>query len=685
MDLKANTLASLHNGESGTVSRLNNRRLYDLGITPGTQLTLLRRAPSGDPSAIRVRGCVLALGGAAAADIELGGSEYKVRHYARHTYRIVRTKTSEKSPRGELRFALAGNPNCGKTTLFNALTGSDQYVGNWPGVTVDRKEGKAESPSGTVLITDLPGTYSLSPYSEEEHVTVDFLSSDGYDAVINVVDATNLERNLNLTIQLMRLGRPVIVALGFMDQLKGREPDSEALSRILGVPVVPISARSGKNLDLLMERASDCAVSGAVPDAPYSDWEEIAAIVREVSRGPDTGGGLTDTIDDIVTNKYLALPIFLLIIMGVFALTFGPVGTWLTAGVHTVLENILCPWTARALAAAGAPGWLQSLITDGVIGGAGSVLSFLPQVGLLFLCLSVLEDCGYMARAAFIMDRAMRSIGLSGKAFIPLLMGFGCSVPAVLSVRTLSSDRDRILTMLLVPFMSCSAKLPVYGLIASAFFAEKSVLAVAALYVLGAVTGLASGFALRKTIFKGGGEPFIMELPPYRMPTLMTTARHVWERMRSFIKRAGTLIFAVSVALWFLKSMDMQLCLTNDISRSILGCVGMAVSPVFSPLGFGCTEAAAALMAGLAAKEAVVAALGLAAGTSAAALAQVFSSPAAAYSFLVFVLLYTPCAATLAAVHKEASTGAAMFMAVWQFVLAWVMSFSVYSVGSILL
>ncbi|MFG6374098.1 MAG: ferrous iron transport protein B, partial [Oscillospiraceae bacterium] len=623
----ARTLDQLAPGESAVISSVGSergavkRRLVDMGLTPGVSVTLRKVAPFGDPLELTLRGYELSLRKEDARHITLCGPDnadsaagtgkvsmtqpipddetlrrMAMAHAHEHTHH-KRESDPEAHEVREMKLALVGNPNCGKTTLFNALTGSNQYVGNWPGVTVEKKEGLAAVDGRTVTIVDLPGIYSLSPYSMEEIVARNFIVEEAPDAIINIVDATNLERNLYLTVQLLELEKPMVVALNFMDEVEkhGDKIDVKRLSQALGVPVIPITARSGEHIGDLLKEAHKCVHTGFTlePDDlydsfthqihhqvgelihdrayaaglpahwtsikllegdervenalklndetrwklsrivetyehayPLGDRETLVADSRyrfisrvttvSVKKGRPLGSLTTsDRIDSVVTHKLFAVPIFLLTMLLMFALTFGPLGSFLSSAVEA-LVGLLGGWASGRLAAAGAQPWLISLVVDGIIGGVGGVLTFLPQIALLFLFLSILEDSGYMARAAFIMDRLLRRFGLSGKAFIPMLMGFGCTVPAIMGARTMEQEKDRRMTMLLVPFMSCSARLPVYGLLTAAFFPKYAGLVVFSLYLIGLICAILSGIFFKKAVFRGEPAPFLLELPPYR-------------------------------------------------------------------------------------------------------------------------------------------------------------------------
>ena len=801
------TLDRLAPGESGVILSVGSdhgpvkRRLVDMGLTPGVSITLRKVAPFGDPLELTLRGYELSLRKEDAKYITLcrpedapsesprsrrQGMEQRIpdedtlrrmalahQHETRHHKEPVDEAEHEVR---EMKLALVGNPNCGKTTLFNALTGSNQYVGNWPGVTVEKKEGLASVDGRSVTIVDLPGIYSLSPYSMEEIVARDFIVGEKPDAIINIVDATNLERNLYLTIQLLELEQPMVVALNFMDEVKrhGDKIDLGRLSRALGVPVVPITARSGENISELLHLAHESIHTGFTvePDDLYDDFThkihhqmgdlihdrayaaglpahwasikllegdelvekalgiddelrwKVGQIVAEyeassplgdretlvadsryqfitrvakiaVKRGKPLGAPTTsDKIDSIVTHKVFAVPIFLLTMLLMFALTFGPLGSFLSDGVETLIGGCLAPWVTSLLVGVGAKPWLISLIADGIIGGVGGVLTFLPQIALLFLFLSILEDSGYMARAAFIMDRLLRRFGLSGKAFIPMLMGFGCTVPAIMGARTMEKEKDRRMTILLVPFMSCSARLPVYGLLSAAFFPRYAGVVVFSLYILGLVCAILSGIFFKKVVFRGEPATFLLELPPYRLPTLKNCITHVWEKVRGFLVKAGTLILTMSIILWFLQSFGPGLALVDDPSESFLGYLGSFLAPALAPLGFGVWQAAVALLSGLIAKEAVVStmsllhgfSLGASSATVAAALAGTFPSPLAAYSFLVFVLLYVPCIAAMSTMYRETnSLKWTAFSVLWQVGSAYLVSLLIFQVGSLFL
>ena len=801
IDTIKKTLLDLSPGQHGIILSVGNRssalkrRLVDMGLTPGTEVYVKKIAPFGDPIELSLRGYSLSIRKSDAAQIDTGlfkparqrrrsARSYAPRELDPETLRRMILDHEHELDEHAVRYdafahdrrkmsiALVGNPNSGKTTLFNALTGSNQYVGNWPGVTVEKKEGTAAIGGREMTVVDLPGIYSLSPYSMEEIVARDYIIGGHPDAIINIVDATNLERNLYLTVQLLELERPTVLALNFMDEARkaGDEIDVEKLSKELGVPVVPITAKTGENLDELLLIAHRQMHLGFTiePDYLYDDFtheihhrvgelihdqayaanlpahwvsikliegdsivekqlaldEETSAAVSEIAKeyeaSSDLGdretliadsrydyiekvvrasvkkgilkGGETasDRIDNIVTGKYLAFPLFFAAMLLMFWMTFGPVGSFLSGGVAYIIEAF-SGLVKTGLTGAGTAAWLTGLITDGIFAGVGGVLTFLPQIALLFFFLSLLEDSGYMSRAAFIMDRLLRRFGLSGKAFIPMLMGFGCTVPAVMGARTMENEKDRRMTIMLIPFMSCSAKLPIYGLIASAFFGSNAGFVVFALYLLGMLLAVVSGLAFKSTLFTGEPAAFVLELPPYRLPSLKNTFMHVWERVRGFLIRAGTLILVMSVMLWFLQNFDRSLIMTSDASKSILADFGNFIVPVLRPLGFGMWQAAVALLAGLVAKEAVVSSLGLFYGFSltaagaAVAGAMTGFTPLSAFSFLVFVLLYVPCVAAVAAIHKEMNSVKWTLMSVfWQIFVAYMVSMTVYQVGRLL-
>lgn len=660
--------------------------------------------------------------------------------------------------------ALAGNQNCGKTTLFNQLTGSNQHVGNFPGVTVERKEGEVKGHKNLTIV-DLPGIYSLSPYTSEEIVSRDFLLSGKIDCVLNIVDATNIERNLYLSMQLIELNIPMVMALNMMDEVKsnGNNIDINRFSRHIGVPVVPISASKNEGIneliDVLAKTATekigpkrqdfcqgathraihaiahlieDHAQKYGVPsrfaatkliagDAPMleklklseneKDMLEHTVIEMESELDTDREAALADMrynyiericsitvhkqnietkeqkrslkIDKILTNKYLGIPVFLLIMFAIFSLTFGVIGKFLNDAMSFGIDN-LSKAADKALTNLDINPILHSLIIDGVFTGIGSILSFLPTIVVLFFFLSILEDTGYMARVAFIMDKALRHIGLSGRSFVPMIIGFGCSVPAIMATRTLASERDRKITIMLVPFMSCSAKLPIYSLFAMAFFPNNVPVVMISLYVFGMIIGVLLAAILNLTVFRGKPVPFVMELPNYRMPSLKSVLMMIWDKAKDFLQRAFTVIFLATIVIWFLQNFDLKFNPVEDSSLSMLAGIGKFIQPVFAPLGFSDWRAPTALISGFTAKEAVVSTLAVLSNTSTQMLTHALSTQFSAFSaiaFLVFTLLYTPCVAAITTVKNELrSRKAAAVMVAYQTIIAWCVAFLVYHV-----
>lgn len=669
----------------------------------------------------------------------------------------------------KITFALIGNPNSGKTTLFNQMTGSNQHVGNFPGVTVEKKEGSVRGHKG-VSVVDLPGIYSLSPYTAEEVVTRDFLIFEKPDAIINIIDATNLERNLYLTLQLLELDIPMILALNMMDEIKGSGTsiNIEKLEQQLGVPVVPISASKNDGVDELTHRAIKCAETNAKPKIQdfcsgyvHNAIHSIAHLITEEAKeaglplkfaatkvvegdrpvierlklmepeldiiqhivddmehhlNTDREAAMVDMryayignlcqasvkkagqtkehlrsikIDNILTHKYLALPIFLSIMFLIFWLTFGVIGSGLSDLMVLCIDSVT-KMTDQALDAVNVSPALHSLIINGVFAGVGSVLSFLPIIVVLFFFLSILEDSGYMARVAFVMDKLLRKIGLSGRSFVPMLIGFGCSVPAIMATRTLPSERDRKMTIMLTPFMSCSAKLPIYAVFTSAFFSEYKALVMISLYMMGILVGITAGLILKKTMFEGSPVPFVMELPSYRLPSTKSVLLKMWERGMDFIKKAFTVIFIATIIIWMLQNFDFGFNMVEDTGTSMLASIGKLIAPVFAPLGFADWRAATALVTGLTAKEAVVSTFAILLGASDPSsvvplLSQIFT-PLAAFSFLTFSLLYMPCVAAMAAVKREmGGWRSAVLVMIFQTTIAWIVGTAVFQIGSMLL
>lgn len=762
--------------------------LLDMGLTPGTEITLQKIAPMGDPIQIEVRGYELTLRLDEAKKIEIENiHERKVvadskpqRHKSIPHPRVgelgeandyhIHDESKALPKDSKLTFALAGNQNCGKTTLFNQLTGANQHVGNFPGVTVDRKDGTIKNhPEATV--TDLPGIYSLSPYSSEEIVTRDFLIKDKPSGIINIVDASNLERNLCLTMQLMELGIPMVLALNMMDEVRenGGSIRVNELEQILGIPVIPISAVKNEGIDELVSHALHvarfmekpgridfCTDSvdkkdpvGAVhrcihavvhmiePEAKQSGlplrfaatkliendvpiekllnltddkkqaFEHIVSVMEDET-GLDREAAISNMrfsfiekmcqktvvrpheskehkrsmkIDRLLTGRYTAIPCFIAIMALIFVMTFNLVGAWLSdlmsLGVDSVISLI-----DNALTAVQINPVVHSLVVDGICNGVGSVISFLPTIVTLFFFLSILEDTGYMARVAFVMDKLLRKIGLSGRSFVPMLIGFGCSVPAIMSTRTLSSERDRKMTILLTPFMSCSAKLPIYTLIISVFFPRQyQALVMVGLYIFGIICAIIYALILKSTKFKGEPVPFVMELPNYRLPSAKSVVHLIWEKAKGFIEKAFTIIFVASIIIWFLQTFDAKFNVAESPEQSLLAMIGSLVAPIFAPLGFGDWRVSTALITGFTAKESVVSTLTVLMGGNAELVSTLFT-PFTAAVFLIFTLLYTPCVAAIATVKREmGGTKAAVATVIIQCAIAWCVAFLIHAVG----
>ncbi|WP_446899701.1 ferrous iron transport protein B [Clostridium sp. LBM24168] len=580
--------------------------------------------------------------------------------------------------------ALLGNPNVGKTSLFNHLTGSNQYVGNWPGVTVEKKEGYFED----IKIVDLPGIYAMDTYSNEEKVSKSFLLQENPDVIINIVDASNLDRNLYLTTQLKQFKKPLILVLNMMDVAKenGINIDFEKMEEELGVITVPIIASRNKGIDKLKEilksRQFQCK-SSKINNFNFETEKDAYSFIKEILDKCITitkikSVSYTEKIDKIVLNRFIAYPVFLLALFIIFKFTFNWVGQPIADGFGDFLSNIITPYLKDLLS--GTSAWFSSLLIDGILAGVGSVIVFFPIIFCLFLGISFLEDSGYMARGALIMDKLMRKMGLSGKAFIPLIVGFGCSVPAIMSSRTLESEKDRKLTALLIPLMSCNARLPIYALFASAFFIGNQTEVVFSLYLLGIIMAFIIGLLFKNTIFKKDEEPFIIELPKYNIPDFRSLFIHTWEKAKGFLKKAGTIIFSMSVIIWFLSNFNLNGIAPMD--KSILFHIGNFISPIFSPMGYDSWQNAVSLIAGLMAKEIVIGTMGIIYGSNLTALLPQHFTPISAYSFLVFVLLYTPCISAISAMKKEYGGKMAAFSVVYQFILAWIVSFIVFRLGS---
>ncbi len=777
------TLDNLKTGESARILSVGGdaalrRHFLDMGLTPGSVATLVKKAPMGDPLEICIRGYELTLRKEDAARIaceraaeikkEQSGKPRKMINHPQ-VGELGTHKRSDKPLIPEttpIVFALAGNQNCGKTTLFNQLTGSNQHVGNFPGVTVDSKMGKVRGHEDASVV-DLPGIYSLSPYTNEEIVTRDFILKNKPDGIINIVDATNIERNLYLTMQLIELDVPIVIALNMMDEVRenGGTIDVNQLEESLGVAVVPISASKNEGVEELIKHAVHVARFRESPGlrdfcSPEGDPKDVAvhrclhAIMHliedhakragipvrfaaaklvegdepimkalaldtneketlehillqlEAESGTDRDAALADArfrfiesicdasvvrpheskerlrsikADRILTGRYTAIPAFILIMALVFYLTFGPVGSFLSDLLSLGIDK-LTALVDNALSSYGLNPIVHSLIIDGVFSGVGSVLSFLPIIVVLFFFLSILEDSGYMARVSFVMDKMLRKIGLSGRSFVPMLIGFGCSVPAIMATRTLSSERDRKMTILLVPFMSCSAKLPIYAMFTYAFFPGCGALVMILLYVIGIVMGIALSLVLKHTGFKGNPVPFVLELPNYRMPSAKTVMQLIWEKTKDFVTRAFTIIFLATIIIWFLQSFDIRLNPVSDSSESMLAAIGSVISPIFRPLGFADWRISTALITGFSAKESVVSTLTVLLGGTADALGTLFS-PFTAFVFLIFTLLYTPCVAAIATVRRELGRRWALGVVVLQCAVAWAAAFAVRLVG----
>ena len=779
------TLDKLDIGKDAVIKAVNcdsislRKHILDMGLTPGTEVTLVKVAPMGDPIELRVRGYELTLRLADAAMIDIfdvhTAHEYKrenchdesVAHPGVGEQRYKVRKSGNAIPDGEtITFALVGNQNSGKTTLFNQLTGSNQHVGNFPGVTVDRKDGVIRNHPEAV-VTDLPGIYSLSPYTSEELVTRNFLLKNKPSGVINILDATNIERNLYLTMQIIELDIPMVIALNMMDEVRenGGTIHVNELEAQLGIPVIPISASKNEGIDELIEHAIHVAkyrehpgrmdfcgaegensavhrcihaVSHLIEDhakrckiptrfAATKLIEGDEKIVEELKLDEnerqtlehiilqleeegkkDRMAALADMrfnfitslcektvvkpseskerirsekIDKILTGKYTAIPAFIGIMALVFWLTFGVIGTALADLMEQGI-SWLTGVVDGALTAYGMNPVVHSLIIDGVFAGVGSVLSFLPIIVVLFFFLSILEDSGYMARIAFVMDKLLRKIGLSGRSFVPMLIGFGCSVPAIMATRTLPSDRDRKMTILLTPFMSCSAKLPIYALFTAAFFPKNGTLVMIGLYFIGIVVGILFMLLLKGTAFKGEPVPFVMELPNYRLPSPKNVGHLIYDKAKDFITRAFTVIFIATVIIWFLQTFDAKLNVVTNSQNSLLAMIGSLIAPIFAPLGFADWRISTALITGFTAKESVVSTLTVLLGGTTAALSNMFT-PFTAMVFLIFTLLYTPCVAAIAAVKRELGAKWSFGVVIGQCLIAWVVGMLVFQLGTL--
>ena len=778
-------LSDLKKGECGRILSVGGsgslrQHFLDMGLIPGKTIKFVKAAPMGDPIEYRIWGYELTLRLDDAKAIEI----IKVDDEEESFEPVAAGKTAGHHPGlGEmgiyhteqkggaladselLTFGLAGNQNCGKTTLFNQLTGSNQHVGNFPGVTVDRKDGQIRKFTNT-LVTDLPGIYSMSPYTSEEIVSREFFLNDKPKGIINIVDATNIERNLYLTLQLIEMDIPMVLALNMMDEVSknGGTIKINELEEALGIPVIPISAAKNQGIEELIDHAmhvakyqecpgrmdfcdanaadggalhrclhsimhliEDHAKANGIPvrfaaskliegDAPIleklkldqNEQEMLEHIILQMEKesGMDRNAALANmrfsfidkvcratvvkpreskehlrsqAIDKVLTGKYTALPSFVAIMAFIFWMTFGVIGVWLSdwmeAGIGAFTD--LCD---GALASAGVNEVIHGLIIDGIFAGVGSVLSFLPTIVVLFFFLSILEDSGYMARVAFVMDKLLRKLGLSGRSFVPMIIGFGCTVPAIMATRTLPSERDRKMTIMLTPFMSCSAKLPIYAFMTAAFFPENGAIVMTSMYFIGIIVAILFALILDKTKFKGEPVPFVMELPNYRFPGLKSVGRLIWDKAKDFITRAFTVIFVATIIIWFLQSFDTHLSLVEDTGDSIMALVGGLIAPIFVPLGFGDWRISTALITGFTAKESVVSTMTVLMGGS-ADLLHTFFTPLTAVVFLVFSLLYTPCVAAISAVKRELGGKWAIVIVCLQCFIAWLVAFVVHAIG----
>ncbi|MBE6039600.1 MAG: ferrous iron transport protein B [Clostridiales bacterium] len=778
------TLKDLKTGESGIVSEVGGegalrQHFLDMGLIPGALVTLVKYAPLGDPMEIRIHGFELTIRLDDAAKIEISeapesleAAEAEERREPEHPGygefgRFHPKGTGNPLPEGTvLRFALVGNQNSGKTTLFNQLTGSRQHVGNFPGVTVDRKDGVISGHPDT-LITDLPGIYSMSPYSSEELVSRNFVLTDKPHAIINIVDATNIERNLNLTMQLLEMEIPVVIALNMMDEVTGNggSVDVNTMEAMLGVPVVPISAARNQGIDELVEHAihiatyqekparqdfcdendhggavhralhavihliDDHAKAAGIPvrfaadkvvegdgqvirqldlDDNEKETVEHIALQMEKERGLDRSAAIADmrfafimkvsracvkkpketrerersrALDNILTGKYTAIPVFIIVMGLVFFLTFNVIGAWLQGLLESGL-GVLQNTVETALDAGDVNPVVHNLITEGIFEGVGSVLSFLPIIVTMFFFLSLLEDSGYIARVAFVMDKILRRLGLSGRSIVPMLIGFGCTVPAVMSTRTLPSERDRRMTILLTPFMSCTAKLPIYAFFINAFFASYRALIMIGLYVLGIVMAILVALVYKKTLFRGEAVPFVMEMPNYRLPGLRNVGLLLWEKSKDFLQRAFSVILVATIVVWLLKTFDFGFNIVSDSKDSMLSSIAGVFVPLFKPAGLGDWRIITSLISGFMAKESVVSVLGVLFGGGGGVAAVM--SPLTAASLLAFSLLYTPCVAAVASVRSEMGGKWALYVVVWQCFVAWLAAVVIRVIGLML-
>ena len=778
------TIKDLPAGKSATILKVGGdgalrQHFLDMGLIQGAEVTVIKYAPMGDPVELRIHSYELTIRLSDAEQIEVS-EPYCIDNKAVENVKMnsivkehpgfgeggrYHDKENENPlPDDEkLTFALVGNQNCGKTTLFNVLTGSNQHIGNFPGVTVDRKDGVIKGYPDT-LITDLPGIYSMSPYSSEEIVTREFLLMDKPKGIINILDATNIERNLYLSMQLMELGIPMVIALNMMDEVRvnGGSVRINAIEELLGVPVIPISAAKGEGIEELVSHAihvakyqekpqisdfcskdsavhrcihgimsliSDHADKAGYPERfasskvvegdslvlkhlelEQNEKEMIEHIIVQMEEecGMDRASAIADMrfayiedvckntvvkpreskerirsqkIDKLLTGKYTGIPMFIAIMGLVFYLTFNVIGAALS-NVLDILITFVTNGVDNLLTAMNVNSVLHALIIDGIFNGVGSVLSFLPIIVTLFFFLSILEDSGYMARVAFIMDKLLRKLGLSGRSIVPMLIGFGCSVPGVMASRTLSSERDRRMTVLLTPFMSCSAKVPIYAFFSAAFFPHYAVLVMIGMYFIGIIVGIIMAFIFKKTLFKGEPVPFVMELPNYRMPGAKNVVHLLWEKAKDFLQKAFSIIFIATILIWFMQNFDIRLNVVADSRQSILAVLAGMITPLFKPLGFGDWRLVTAILTGVMAKESVVSTISILFGST---IEMVFViSAAGAMSFLVFCLLYTPCVAAIASVKKELGGKWAAYVVVIQCVVAWIAALITYIIAGIL-
>lgn len=780
------TLKDLPIGASASIIKTGGngelrQHFLDMGVIPGTTITKVKLAPMGDPVELDINGYELTMRLDDADKIEVNqiSTDLNKTELNKKTSNINKSKKSTEHPGlGEggrfhtkydenplpdntiLTYALVGNQNCGKTTLFNQLTGSNQHVGNFPGVTVDRKDGEIRGHSNT-LVTDLPGIYSMSPYTSEEIISRNFVLNEKPKGIINIVDATNIERNLYLTMQLLEMDLPMVIALNMMDEVTGNggSIDVNKMEELLGVPVIPISAAKNQGVDELIKHAihvahfqekplsqdfcdendsggavhralhavihliQDHADKAGIPvrfaaskllegdkrivhqldlDLNEKETLEHIALQMENERGLDRSAAIADMrysyirnvcsqtvhnphesrervrsqkIDSLLTGKYTAIPFFIIIMACVFFLTFNVIGAFFQGLLENGIEA-LTHFIDNGLTTIGTNEVLHALIIDGIFAGVGSVLSFLPVIVTLFLFLSLLEDSGYIARVAFVMDTLLRKIGLSGRSIVPLLIGFGCTVPAIMSTRILPSERDRKMTILLTPFMSCTAKLPIYAFFTAAFFPGRGGLIMTVLYVFGIIIGILAALLYRKTLFKGEPVPFVMELPNYRLPSIRNTAQLLWEKAKDFLERAFTVIFIATIIIWFLQSFTPKLNFTDNSSQSILAMIAGLLEPVMRPLGLGDWRICTSLISGVMAKESVVSTMKILFSGQLTAALTIRSS----VSLLVFSLLYTPCIAAIASVKRELGTKWAILLVAWQCILAWICSFIVFMI-----